>query len=238
MKLHLVIRRYQIIFFVIFVSLSINYRTISESTVVYNPQKYKKLVALTFDDGPHEYFTESIVNILNKYKIKATFFFVGKQIEKYPEIVKFVLEKSQCKIANHTYSHKDLTKLTAQEIYNELYSTDRILKSLSKDNPTNVLPYFRPPGGNYSSLVIQIAQKLGLKMVLWSVFTNDHENISIEELVDKIDRLCVNDKEIILLHSGKETTLKSLDKIIMLLYTKGYKFVTIDEILENENLSS
>lgn len=194
-----------------------------------------KVVALTFDDGPHPYYTIEIVKVLNKYHIPATFFFVGKQVEKYPEIVRYILENSQCKVANHTYSHKNLSTLSKDEIFNELYATSKVLESI---NSEKVLKCFRPPGGNFSNEVLEVANRLGLRMVLWSVFTNDHTDISREKLISVINNGCVSDKEIILLHSGKDTTLYSLEEIIRLLYLKGYNFVSVDEIIYNENLSS
>jgi len=199
--------------------------------------KYSKLVALTFDDGPHPYYTLELVRILNKYNIPATFFFVGKQMKKYPEIVRFVLSNSKCKVANHTYSHKNLTCLSEENIFEDLYETNKILRSFNYGND-KILQFFRPPGGNFNNKVIEVAKTLNLQMVLWSVFTNDHTNISKKELLTKINKYCRDEKEIILLHSGIANTLNSLEDIIQSLYLKGYKFVTVDEIIYGENFSS
>ncbi len=236
MKLNFVIYRYEIIllFLLTFIFLP---NEVYEKKLVFNEQGYKnyfKLVALTFDDGPHPYYTQKIVNILNKHNVKATFFLVGRQVEKHPELVKYILENSRCKIANHTYSHRNLTKLNTLEIYKELFLTQKILKSLG--NEEKILPYFRPPGGWYNDEVVNIAEKLGLKLVLWSVFTNDHINGSRNELLKKI-KSCERNREIILLHSGVETTLESLEDIITLLKSKNYYFVTVDELYD-ENISN
>jgi peptidoglycan/xylan/chitin deacetylase (PgdA/CDA1 family) len=240
MKKKIVLRRYQIIFLFILLVISLTKTPAYEEKFKQENLKFSKLVALTFDDGPHPYYTLELVRILNKYNIPATFFFVGKQVEKYPEIVKFILHNSKCKVANHTYSHKNLVNLSEGKIFEELYTTKKILFSLSSDVRDNnkILPFFRPPGGNFSPKVIKIAKTLDLQMVLWSVFTNDHTNVSKDVLLKKIDKYCKDEKEIILLHSGIPNTLNSLEDIIQLLYLKGYKFVTVDEIIYGENLSS
>jgi len=237
MKKKFVIRRYQIIILFTFLMICLNKIPAYEEK--FNPEmfKFSKLVALTFDDGPHPYYTLEIVRILNKYNIPATFFFVGKQVEKYPEIVRYILTNSKCKVANHTYSHKNLTQLSEEKIFEELYKTKKIFGLLNCEE-YKILPFFRPPGGNFNNKVIEVAKSLNLQMVLWSVFTNDHTNISKKDLLYKINRYCQGEKEIILLHSGIINTLNSLEEIVQLLYLKGYKFVTVDEIIYGENISS
>jgi len=200
--------------------------------------RFKK-IALTFDDGPHPYYTEKILEILSKYNIKATFFLVGKQIEKYPQIFKLLLNNKNYKIGNHTYSHKNLTKLPSEEVYSELLKTQSLMLSLSSGSDGNVSYYFRPPGGHYNQEVMKIAKKLGLRIILWSVFTNDHlPTITKQDLLNSIDNLCNGDKEIILLHSGSQVTLEALEDIIKLLKDKGYNFVNIDEIINGTYISS
>jgi len=240
MSFHIAFKRIHIIIFSIsFLILFTAKQVFEEKTFINLPNNFfSKKVALTFDDGPHPYYTEKIIDILSKYNIKATFFLVGKQIEKYPKIFKLLLDNKNYKIGNHTYSHKNLTKLSSLEIYNELFKAQNLMFSLG-DNNQNIISYFRPPGGHYDYKVTQIAEKIGLKMVLWSVFTNDHlENITKKDLLDSIDKLCVGDKEIILLHSGSQATLDALEDIIKLLKNKGYIFVNVDEILNETDFSS
>lgn len=223
----LIVQRYHIILFFLIIFIFSPGKIFEEK--ISFPAGKIKFVALTFDDGPHPYYTREIVKILNKYGVRATFFFVGKQVEKYPELVKFVSENSNCKIGNHTYFHKDLTKLSPIEIYDELYNTQELLyKLVDKDDA--IIPYFRPPGGKYNHSVEKIARILNLRQVLWTVFTNDHINNSKIELIKKIDTLCTGDREIILLHSGRDATLHALEDIMALLISKGYHFVTVDEI--------
>jgi peptidoglycan/xylan/chitin deacetylase (PgdA/CDA1 family) len=229
----MIITRLHVIIFSTILFVLLNTKEVFEEKIVFYKPVFVKKVALTFDDGPHPYFTENIVKIISDYNIKATFFLVGTQVKKFPQLVKLLAENDCCKIGNHTYSHKNLTKLTESEIFNELKTTQEILSSISGEK--NVIPYFRPPGGHYNNKVLNIADKLGLKIVLWSVFTNDHnERITEKELINRIMSSLSSDKEIILLHSGSKTTLEFLPKIIEILKEKNYKFVTVDEILKDE----
>jgi peptidoglycan/xylan/chitin deacetylase (PgdA/CDA1 family) len=228
-KQNMVIRRWQIIFFSCIFFVLLNKKEVFEEKIVFKPVSIKK-VAITFDDGPHPYFTENIVKIISEYNIKATFFVVGKQVEKYPQLMKLLAENDNCKIGNHTFTHRNLTKLSKKEIFTELKNTQDVISSICGEK--NVIPYFRPPGGHYNYTVLNIAEQLGLKIVLWSIFTNDHnEKITEEEILSRIKMSLSSDKEIILLHSGSKTTLNCLPKIIEILKEKNYKFVTVDEIL-------
>ncbi len=195
-----------------------------------------KQVALTFDDGPHPYFTQKIIDILNLNNIKATFFIVGKQAQKHPDLVKYIFENSNSKVANHTYSHKNLIKLNYFQIREELIKTQEILLSLAQEKyKDRVIKYFRPPGGNYDNKVLSVANEVGLKVALWSIFTNDHlTTTKKEEILYNISSSLNSDKEIILLHSGSSSTLEALQDVINFLKEKNYEFVTIDEILANE----
>ncbi len=240
MYLHFTIKRLYIIFFLVLFLILTNTKNVFEEKIYILSKTNTdiKKVAITFDDGPHPYYTEKIVEIITNHNVKATFFFVGKQIEKYPEIVRLVSRNTNCKIGNHTYSHKNLTKISFKDIYNEINKTQNLLY-LIVENKDKIISYFRPPGGNYNKKVLEVLEKLNLKIALWSVFTNDHcEDITKEKLVETINKFCNNKQEIILLHSGVQTTLESLKEIIQILKEKGYSFVFVDEILDEKNFSN
>lgn len=236
----LTIRRVHIMIFTYFLFLFFSTEKIFEEKIPETKHNFYKQnikqVALTFDDGPHPYFTQKIIEILNLNNIKATFFIVGKQAEKHQNLVRYIFENSNSKVANHTYSHKNLTKLSYYQIREELAKTQEILLSLAQENYKNrVIPYFRPPGGNYDNKVLSIANEIGLKVVLWSIFTNDHlPTTKKDEILYCIYSSLNSDKEIILLHSGSVATLEALQDIIDFLKQQNYEFVTIDEILTNE----
>lgn len=230
----MVIRRIHIIIITTFVILLNFVDKTYEEKICVVPRTTFKQVALTFDDGPHPGYTQSIVKILNQFNVKATFFLVGKQVERYPWLVRYIIENSDSKIGNHTYSHKNLKLLTTQQIEEELLKTHKLLCERN-DTLDKIIPYFRPPGGHFDTRVLSTAEKLGFKMVLWSVFTNDHSPaITKEQLLNTIKKSVTSDKEIILLHSGSKATLEALPEIISFLKANDYKFVTVDEILNDE----
>ncbi|MFN3550282.1 MAG: polysaccharide deacetylase family protein [Endomicrobiia bacterium] len=240
MYLHFAIKRIHIIFFLVSFIILTNAKNVFEEKIYILPKINNEIkkVAITFDDGPHPYYTEKIVEIITKHNVKTTFFLVGKQVEKYPEIVKLISKNKNCKIGNHTYSHKNLTKLSLKEVYDEINKTQNLLYSIV-DEKDKIISYFRPPGGNYDRKVLEILEKMKLNIALWSVFTNDHcEDIKKEDLIDTINTFCNNQQEIILLHSGVQTTLEALEEIIQILKNKGYSFVFIDEILDEKNFSN
>ncbi|MCS7151244.1 MAG: polysaccharide deacetylase family protein [Endomicrobia bacterium] len=234
------IRRYHFIificlFFIIYPLTKVYESKISFSSAdFYLKSRNYRQVALTFDDGPHKDFTKAIVDILNKYNVKATFFLVGKQVEKYPELVKYICQNSDSKIANHTYSHKNLTLLSPLQIESELLATQELLYNISTSSD-KVINYFRPPGGHFCTKVVSVAERLGYKIVLWSIFTNDHQrNVTKRDILQKIRSSTNGNEEIVLLHSGSNVTLECLPEIIEFFKNNGYKFVTVDEILEDE----
>ncbi|MCX7956756.1 MAG: polysaccharide deacetylase family protein [Endomicrobia bacterium] len=235
----MIIRRFHIITLIVIFFTFIPIKNIYEEKIPQNfslnSEEKKKLVCLTFDDGPHPYYTKKIVDILKEYDVKATFFLVGKQMKKHPDLVKYILSYPKIKIANHTYSHKNLTKLSIEEIKNEIDLTHKILLNLSEDAKSNIVFYIRPPGGNYNHKVLQQIEILGYKLALWSVFPDDLVCKSKQEILKKIDEQSQSDNEIVLLHSGNQFTLEALPEIIEILKAKNYEFVNIDEIKYETN---
>jgi len=185
-----------------------------------------KEIALTFDDGPVPSTTPKILQVLDKEGVKATFFVVGKMVEKYPSLLKEIWEKGH-DVGNHTYSHPDLTKLSKQDIQKELDKT-RILikKTTGKD-----MYLFRPPGGRYDNKVIVTTTLTGYKMILWTDYPEDYGCLSSRLIYEKAISKA-EEEGIILLHNGLDATLEVLPRIISQLRKEGYSFVTISELME------
>lgn len=116
----------------------------------------EKIVALTFDDGPHYKYTPEILNLLNKYHAKATFFIVGKNAEKNPEVILRMYEEGH-EIANHTYSHP--TKIKTADLLEEIQMTSEVLFSMTGKIPE----LFRPVEGQYTDEMIDAVTKKGIK---------------------------------------------------------------------------
>lgn len=210
--------------------------------VYYEADTSEKIIALSFDDGPNEPYTSQILEILSEYDVKATFFVVGKNAEFHPETVKRIIKDGHV-IGNHSYSHDFIETLT------EYDSSDIQVAQEVICNITGMTPHlYRPPHGIKTPWELGSAEELGMITITWSVTTGefneealiDEASVSsgIEDIVDE-----VQPGEIILLYDGHGTehnnpesdrslTVRALPAIIEQLKRKGYRFVTIPELLE------
>lgn len=188
----------------------------------------RKVVALTFDDGPHEKFTEEILWILRENRIKATFFFIGRNVDENPEIANEVHDEGHI-IGNHTYSHPYLGSLSEENIKKELLKANRSISRIIGFCPV----LLRPPYGDCSLESVRIARELGFKTIMWSVDYPMTRIFSPEKIADRILRQ-VRPGAIILLHDGggkRENVVEALPMIIENLKEQGYGFVTVPELL-------
>ena len=189
----------------------------------------RKVVALTFDDGPGKY-TKEILDILRQNNIRATFFFVGQNANDYKSIVRMAYADGHV-IANHTYSHADLRKISADEIKSELIRASRAIYNIIDEYPV----LFRPPYGACSSKSTRIVCGLGYTTIAWSDMTNDYD---VDKTTPrKITNYIVEHAEpgaIIGMHDGggnREKTVEALSLVIEELRSQGYQFLTIPELL-------
>ncbi|MGG1676386.1 polysaccharide deacetylase family protein [Neobacillus sp. NRS-1170] len=186
-----------------------------------------KRVALTFDDGPDAAITSDIIDILDKYKVTGNFFFVGSNVEKYPEVVKKAYDRGNI-ILNHSYNHVDLTKLNNQEIQSQLEKTDDAIAAIIGNRPA----ILRPPYGETNEQVVNIAQKEGFSIVIWSIDTLDWSQKEAGNIVKNVmDN--VRNGEIILMHTTPEQTetKKALPIIIEKLQKRNFEIVGLDKLL-------
>jgi len=188
-------------------------------------------ICLTFDDGPDALYTPQILDILKKYNVPATFFLIGNKIIQYPEVVKRIIAEGHI-IANHTWSHPDLTKITIEELIAETKSTEDILKDITALKTALI----RPPEGAVSENVINSLKELSYKVIFWSVDSRDWLDRDIDQIL--INTLPdINKDSIVLFHSAGgegqklDATVKSLPELIETLKLRGYNFVNIDELL-------
>lgn len=185
------------------------------------PPSLYKTIAFTFDDGPHPYYTERLLKILKDSQVHATFFVVGKQVEKHPELLQLIFRDGH-EIANHTYSHRDMRSLSPNEITQELEKTEALVRAVTDQR----MRFFRPPGGRYNETVVERAKETGYDMVLWSVLPQDHLNPSADLIRRRILR-SAQSHDVVLLHSGVKHTLEILPELIAMLKKKGFSFVTV-----------
>jgi len=197
----------------------------ADLAIVASPAPLKaKTLALTFDDGPHPGHTERLLKILRDSNVHATFFVVGKQVEKYPELLEMIVREGH-EIGNHTYSHPDMRKLSPADMLAEMEKTERLVYPLTGKK----MRYFRPPGGQYNPAVVAAAKTLGYEMVLWSVLPQDHTRPSASLIRARVLESSKSGG-IVLLHSGVESTLDTLPGLIHTLKDRGFKFETVAQI--------
>lgn len=189
---------------------------------ILNYTKSDKMVAFTFDDGP-SYNTIKIVNTLVKYDSKATFFLVGNQIEKYAKTMD-VLVKNGMDIGNHTYSHKELTKLRDKEILKEIDLTNEVIY-----NKTGIKPMFLRP--SYGAMNKRIKKLSTMPIIVWNIDTLDWKYHNSNKIKDKILKY-VSDGDIILMHDTYVATLNAVEMVIPELKKQGYKIVSVSELFK------
>ncbi|MER2170254.1 MAG: polysaccharide deacetylase family protein [Psychrobacillus psychrodurans] len=192
----------------------------------------EKVVALTFDDGPHPKYTAEILDILLKHQAKATFFVVGEQAEKNPELISRQFNEGH-EIANHTYTHP--LKTTLNKLEEELIQTDDLIFSITGSRPK----LFRPVEGQYTDQMIEKVVEKGYQVVMWSWHqdTEDWKSTGVHRILKTVLK-GVKPGNIILFHDGggdRSQTVKALDKIVKDLKEQGYGFVTVSELIEMKN---
>lgn len=187
-------------------------------------------VALTFDDGPHPVYTSKILSILQHYRIRATFFMVGYMANRNPHWAKQVAQLGN-EIGNHTYDHFRLTSLPDDEIVYQIKQTQDVLYQITGRYPR----FIRPPGGRYDQMVLQRLADNGLAVALWTHNTKDLDVNDPKVVYDEVVN-SLGSGSIILMHDGSDVTIEVLPRIIEEGINRGFKFVTLGEMLDHSGL--
>ncbi|MDM5248068.1 polysaccharide deacetylase family protein [Lysinibacillus sp. G4S2] len=195
----------------------------------------EKVIALTFDDGPHKKYTPDVLDILSKYNAKATFFIVGENAEKNPELALRVYEEGH-ELAIHTYTHPLRTNVS--KLMKEIKQSHATIFGITGSSPV----LFRPVKGQYTDAMIDAIVKEGYKVVMWSwhLDTFDWKNPGEKRIVNTVLK-GAKPGSVVLFHDGggnREQTVRALKKILPELEKQGYKFVTISELLDIQKSSN
>ena len=185
-------------------------------------EKHKKVVALTFDDGPNATTTPQALDILAKYKIKATFFVQGKNIAGNESILKRMQSEGH-EVGNHSWNHPVLTKLSLEDAKKQITDTESAITSVLGTSSK----LMRPPYGAVSD---DIRNSLDLSFIMWDVDSLDWKSKNEATILTEIQRQATNGS-IILMHDIHQTSVNSLPKVIEYLQGQGYSFVTVSELL-------
>lgn len=208
------------------------YRVRAEGVAGYIPRKNiklgkyeapkKKVIALTFDDGPNQKTTPQILNALKKYNGHATFFVIGNKVQSNAHIVKRAVKEGH-EIGNHTWDHLYLTKLSGAEVKEQLNRAGKAIKQVTGVEPK----IMRPPYGATNSYVDRVAG--GLDTVLWDIDPQDWRYRDKNRIVNQVMSQA-GDGKIILLHDIYQTSVDAAIEIIERLDKKDYQFVTVSEL--------
>ena len=188
----------------------------------------KPMVALTYDDGPSNSATTRILDVLEKNNARATFFVVGSRVDSYKSQLQRAY-KLNCEIGNHTYNHKTLTSLSANNVKSELSNTDKKIKAITGENPV----LMRPPGGSYKNGTVK--NNTAYPIIMWSVDTRDWENRNASKIVSNI-KSNVGDGSIVLMHDLYDSTAAATETIVPWLIGQGYQLVTVSEMMDAKGI--
>ena len=184
-------------------------------SIIWKKETSKKKIWLTFDDGPDEKITIFLLNLLKRLQIRATFFLIGKQVVKYPELARKIIEEGHT-IGNHSYSHLNGLLTSNKIYYDDIDKAQKIVNS----------KIYRPPYGKISPIQLR-KLKAKYKIIMWDVLSWDFkENISSEKIYHNV----INNTEkgsIIVFHNNIKsynTIIKTLEKILVKLKEEGYVF--------------
>lgn len=186
----------------------------------------KKLVALTFDDGPGRY-TAELLDFLKEHRVRATFFLLGRNAVNYPSLIKRMDAEGHA-VGNHSYSHPNLAKMSAAGVASQIGDCNAaIYKAIGRN--ASVL---RCPGGSSNATVRNVAKSADLPIIYWSVDTKDWESRDKDKILEvAFGDKGIKDGSIVLLHDIHRESVDAAKEMIVRLQKEGYTFVTVPELL-------
>lgn len=204
----------------------------STSETIRHVNTSQKVVALTFDDGPSEPYTQQILDVLNKNNVKGTFYVLGGNAKAYPKIIKEIMKDGH-ELGSHSMNHTMMKNRSVDAIYNDLNSVDTILRNLGYQKEIT----FRAPFGITSDNLRTALAKLNKRQVLFTFLAQDWTPISAQQIHDNVMKQ-LKPGLIITLHDGgkrRDNTVKATQMLIDSLKKQGYRIVSISELLSLNN---
>ena len=195
---------------------------------IYCVDRTDSKIAVTFDCAWNDSDIDAILDTLDRYNCKATFFVVGDWAEKYPESLKKIHDRGH-EIGNHSYSHKDYTKLNEENLIADMDKCDAIVEQIIGEKPKIV----RAPSGGYNNTVVKTCDKRGTPCIQWSVDGIDYGDADPDGIVKRATGI-TKSGDIILLHNGTEHTAEVLPQILEKL-SSTYEFSTVSDMIYKED---
>ena len=191
----------------------------------YSVARDQKVCSISFDAAWGADLTGEILDILDRYDVKTTFFVVGNWASQYPETVKAIAERGH-EVMNHSNAHDHYNSLSREEIIADVTACNEVIAELTGVTPTLI----RCPFGEYDDPVVTAIRSMGMEVVQWSLDSIDWKNISADEICRRIVGK-VSPGEIILFHNAAEHTPEALPTVLEHLLSEGYEVVPISKIL-------
>ena len=194
---------------------------------VYSVETDQKQAALSFDAAWGNEDTAEILDILEKYDVKVTFFMTGQWVKDYPDDVKRIAELGH-DLGNHSENHQQMSQLSETEIRQEIQSVHDEVKELTGIE----MDLFRPPYGDYNDTLVSTVREMGYQCVQWNVDSLDWKDYGADSIVKTVcnhKNLC--NGSIILLHNGAKYTPEALEAVITGLQAQGYELVPISQLI-------
>jgi peptidoglycan-N-acetylglucosamine deacetylase len=190
----------------------------------------RRVVAITFDDGPNPVYTPQILDIFSAAKGKATFFMIGDQMRNNPEVVKQVADQGH-EIGNHTFNHPKLSQLSMEDCLDEIEQTDKLVEEMTGRKPV----VFRPPYLDYNQDTVSILQQKGYPMIgALNLEALDWEQPGVEYILEKSMDV-VKNGSILIFHDGygdRSQTIEAVQMLVSELISQDYQLVTVSELLK------
>lgn len=196
---------------------------------IYKVNREEKIVSISFDAAWGNEYTQNLLDILKKYKIKTTFFLVGMWVDKFPDSVKAISEAGH-DIGNHSDTHPHLPKQNREKIKEQIENCNNKIENLTGKRPI----LFRFPYGDYDNKSMQELEDLNMYPIQWNIDSLDWKNKKCDEMCKRIIPK-LSPGSIILMHNGAKYTAESLATIIEKIQAEGYKIVPISEIIYKDN---
>lgn len=230
--------KYIVIVLIAALLIPILYVSINKSAAVFNVngreipiycvERDDNKIALTFDCAWNDDDIDDILDTLDEYDCKATFFVLGSWAEKYSGSLEKIKERGH-EIGNHSYNHADYTKLSAEEICSDLQKADKIIADIAGEAPN----LMRAPSGGYNNTVITAAESIGKTYIQWSVDGIDYGDADAQSILQRSTQK-TKAGDIILLHNGTANTAAVLPDILEIL-SENYEFATVSELIYSDN---
>lgn len=203
--------------------------SITKELPIYSVERSDKKIALSFDAAWGDEYTKDILDTLDKYKVKSTFFLVGFWVDKYPHQVKEIAKRGH-EVQNHSTTHPNMPGLSPDKMAEEINITGKKIQELTNKEPT----LFRPPFGDYNNELINVCKENGYHTIQWDIDSLDWKELGVQPVVDRVTRN-VRSGSIVLFHNNAKYISEYLPLVIERLQEDGYEIVPVSEMIYKDN---